>query len=41
MDEKSVMILIFKKNNWTYMLCIQESLIDNPLSTLEEVANSF
>ena len=41
MDEKSVMTLVFKENNWTYMLSIQESLIDNPLSILEGIANSI
>lgn len=40
-DEKSIMILKFKKNNLIYILSIQEILIDNPLSTLEEIANSF
>ncbi|KRG11648.1 hypothetical protein ACA29_15965 [Lederbergia galactosidilytica] len=40
-DGKSLITFMFKKNNWTYILSIEERLLDNPLSTMMEIANSF
>ncbi|MGE7919144.1 hypothetical protein ACQKM9_09365 [Viridibacillus sp. NPDC093762] len=40
-DKKISSILMFKKNNWTYMLSIEERLLDNPVTTLVEIAESL
>ncbi|MFC7366491.1 MULTISPECIES: hypothetical protein [Bhargavaea] len=39
--DHKVMVFIFEKNNWIYMLSIEEALLDNPLQTLADVANSL
>lgn len=36
-----VITLVFEKNKWIYLLSIQEDLLNNPLSELEKIANSF
>ncbi|MBS4199194.1 hypothetical protein KHA93_05935 [Bacillus sp. FJAT-49732] len=40
-DEKVIIVLMFIKNNWTYILSIEEKLLDDPLPTLVEIANSL
>ncbi|MGE7624041.1 hypothetical protein ACQKMD_13565 [Viridibacillus sp. NPDC096237] len=40
-DKNISSILMFNKNNWTYMLSIEKSLLDNPVTTLVEIANSL
>lgn len=40
-DKNISSILMFNKNNWTYMLSIEKSLLDNPVKTLVEIANSL
>lgn len=39
--EVKVITLKFEKNKWIYLLSIQENLLTNPLSELQEIANSF
>lgn len=39
--EKVINTFMFIKNGWVYMLCIRESLLDDPVSTFIEVANSI
>ncbi|MFC5465002.1 hypothetical protein [Lederbergia graminis] len=41
MDEKNLIIFMFKKNNWTYILSIEEDLISKPLTTLVDIADSL
>lgn len=40
-EEKVIITFMFIKNNWVYMLNIRESLLDDPVSTLIEIANSI
>ncbi|WP_332645690.1 hypothetical protein [Lysinibacillus sp. 54212] len=40
-NSKKIFIFMFNKNNWTYILSIEEDLLDKPLPTLVGIANSF
>ena len=40
-DRNKLIILMFNKNNWTYILSIEEGLLDKPLHTLVRIANSL
>ncbi|WP_062106681.1 hypothetical protein [Bacillus niameyensis] len=39
--QRNIIVFMFEKGDWYYMLSIQESLLDKPLSTLTDIANSL
>lgn len=39
--KKPIIVFMFEKAGWRYMLCIEERLLDKPISTLVDIANSF
>ena len=36
-----LLVFMVEKNGWIYYLSIEKSLLDNPISTFTEIANSF
>jgi hypothetical protein len=40
-DRRILVVFMFEKDGWGYMLSIQKNLLDKPISTLVEIANSL
>jgi hypothetical protein len=41
MDDQKIILFNFQKSNWIYMISVEVGLLDNPIETMVEVANSF
>lgn len=41
MDDQKIILFSFQKSNWIYMISVEVGLLDNPVETMTEVANSF
>lgn len=40
-NDQRIILFGFQKSNWIYMISIETGLLDNPVETMAEIANSF